>query len=140
MKTIILLGLLLAPVLASAQVVTVQGGVCNSSWTVNTVALVGGATNQIDLNNAMQDRKWLEVQNISTDVIHCAQTGAVSTTAGRLLTASGGTWTPPINAAYYSVVNSTFSPYATQSYVPMGIFCKSSSTGLTEYVVISQCK
>ena len=136
MKTILFISLLFSPILASAQ-----AEVCNSSWTVNTVTVSSSAATLVDSAGiVMQGRKWLEVQDISTDTVHCMQSSAVTTSTGRLLAASGGAWELNLSERGSSVVLSTYTPFAVTTDYAMGIYCIGSGANITSKVALTQCK
>lgn len=130
-----LLIILMAPALLPAQ------ELCTSSLTVNTVSIASHTATLVDSASIrLSDRKWVEAQNASTDVIRCAQSSFTSHSVGRILTVSGGTWEPPITDGYYTVSMSTYSPHVSRTFVPVGIYCINAGTNTVGSVVLSQCK
>jgi len=114
---------------------------CTSSFTVNTVTVASHTATLVDSASVkLKGRKWLEVQDISTDVVHCMQSSAVTTAAGRLLAASGGAWEIPLADGNYEITISTYSPHVTRTFVALGIYCIGSGTNITSKVALSQCK
>ena len=138
MKTILLLGLLLAPCAAMAQ-----SEVCSSSFTVNTVTISSFSATLVDSASlAMPERKWVEVQNVSTDTVRCAHAASFATTStGRMLAASGGAWEMDAGSGNYVETRNTTSPYVTMSFVQsIKLYCITTATNITGKVVLSQCK
>jgi len=139
MRTIILLLLTLVPGLLLAQ-----SEVCNSSFTVHTVTISSYSATLVDSSTlVMPERKWVEVQDISTNTVHCANEAAyATTTTGRLLAADGGTWAVNAGAGNYVVTMSTFSPYVSAMTFTQSIkfYCITTATNVTGKVVLSQCK
>jgi len=136
MKTIILLALLLAPAAVMAQ-----SEVCGSSFTVNTVAVASHTATEIDSDSVvMTDRKWVELQNVSTDTVRCMQSSAVKHQTGRLLTASGGTWALNLKDMGSTVVISTFAPAWVNTMASMGFYCINAGTNTVGAIALSQCK
>ena len=139
MKYAILLIMLLAP-----GSVMAQSEVCNSSWTVHTVTISSSVATLVDSASlVMPERKWVEVQNISTDTVHCANVAAkATTTEGRILAANGGAWDLNFGSGNYIVTMSTYAPYAsartwTQN---MRLYCITTATNVTGKVTLSQCR
>ena len=136
MKKLILLALIIFPSAVMAQV-----EVCNSSFTVNTVSVSSYSATLVDSSAIkMMERKWIEVQNISTDVVHCMQSSGVTTSTGRLIAASGGAWSLNLSDRGYSVSFSTYTPFATTTDYAMGIYCIGSGANIPSSVALSQCK
>ncbi len=96
MKKIFILGsfLLLCSICrANATGQNVQE-VISSSITVNTVSVSSSAATQIDPDSILlSGRTVLEIQNKdSSYAIYCSQNSNVTTSSGRMITSSGGTW------------------------------------------------
>ena len=129
-------------ILAMAIPAMAQSEVCASSLTVITVSVSSFSATQIDsTTRRMPDRKWVEIQNISTDVVHCMQSSFVTTSTGRLLTASGGSWSLNIKDGFYTVTTSTFSPHiSARTLVPLSLYCIGSGSLIPSSVALSQCK
>lgn len=138
MKTIILLLMLLAP-----GAVMAQSEVCDSSFTVNTVTISSFSATLVDSASiVMAERKWVEIQNVSTDTVRCAHDAAfATTTTGRLLAASGGAWERSMGSGNYTVTMSTYSPFGSRSWSQgMKTYCITTGTNITGKVALSQCK
>ena len=138
MKTILLLGLLLAPCAVMAQ-----SEVCNSTFTVQTVTVSSFSATLVDSASiVMPERTWIEVQNVSTDTVRCGANSALTTTTGRLLAASGGAWALGIGSGDYSVTLSTFSPYVSARTFTqrLKVYCIGNGTNISSKVVLTQCK
>ena len=136
MKKILFLLLCLAPGAAMAQ-----SEVCNSSWTVNVVTVASHTATQVDASAIkMTDRKMFEVQNISTDTVHCTHASGVTAGNGRLLTASGGTWSMNIKDVGSLVTISTTTPYYLNTTTTLTLYCIGSGTDVTSDVALTQCK
>ena len=136
MRTILFLLLCLAP-----GAVMAQSEVCNSSWTVNVVTVASHTATQVDASAIkMTDRKMFEVQNISTDTVHCTHASGVTAGNGRLLTASGGSWSMNIKDVGSLVVISTATPYYLNTNTTFSLYCIGSGTNITSKVVLTQCK
>ena len=136
MKLIVLLLFVLAPAAVMAQ-----SEVCSSSFTVNTVAVASHTATEIDSDSVvMADRKWVELQNTSTDTIRCMQSSAVTHQTGRLLTASGGAWALNLKDLGSTVVISTFAPAYVNTMAAMGFYCVNAGTNTVGSVALSQCK
>lgn len=138
MKYAILLAVLLAP-----GAVMAQSEVCDSSFTVNTVTISSFSATLVDSAAlTLPDRKWVEVQNVSTDTVRCAHAAAfATTTTGRMLAANGGEWSLNAVGGAYVDVPSTTSPYVSRSYVQnIKLYCITTATNITGKVALSQCK
>ena len=134
--------ILLAVLLASGSVMA-QSEVCSSSLTVNTVTIASHTATLVDSAAlTLPDRKWVEVQNVSTDTVRCASAPESATTAiGRLITANGGTWALNAVGGAYVVVPATTSPFVSRSYVQsIKFYCITTATNVTGKVVLSQCR
>jgi len=136
MKTILLAVFLLAPAAAMAQ-----SEICGSSFTVNMVTISSYAATQVDATAVrLPDRKWVELQNTSTDTIRCMQSSVVTHQTGRLLTASGGAWALNLKDLGSTVVISTFAPAYVNTMAAMGFYCVNAGTNTVGSVALSQCK
>jgi len=139
MRTIILLLLTLAPGLLMAQ-----SEVCDSSFTVTTVSVSSFSATLVDSSTlVMPERKWVEVQNISSNTVFCAGEAIhATTTDGRLLAASGGAWALNADSGSYSITFSTYSPYISARTFTQNIrfYCITTATNVTGKVTLSQCK
>ena len=138
MKSFILLLMLLAPCAVQAQ-----SEVCDSSFTVNTVTISSYSATLVDSASiVMAERKWVEIQNVSTDTVRCAHDAAfATTTTGRILAASGGAWERSMGSGNYTVTMSTYSPFGSRSWSQgMKTYCITTGTNITGKVVLSQCK
>ena len=138
MKSFILLLILLAP-----GAVMAQSEVCDSSFTVNTVTISSYSATLVDSASiVMAERKWVEIQNVSTDTVRCAHAAPfATTTTGRLLAASGGAWEKNMGSGNYTVTMSTFSPFGSRSWTQgMKTYCITTGSNITGKVVLSQCK
>lgn len=115
---------------------------CLSSFTVNTVTISSSVATLVDSAAIrLEGRKWMEVQDLSTDTVHCAQSAAMATTStGRLLAASGGAWEVPVTDGFYTVTESTYPPHISRTFVALGLYCIGSGTNITSTVALSQCK
>jgi hypothetical protein len=138
MKYAILLAVLLAP-----GAVMAQSEVCSSSLTVNTVTIASHTATLVDSAAlTLPNRKWAEVQNVSTDTVRCASAPeSATTTTGRLITANGGAWELPVAGGAYVDTLATTSPFVSRSYVQsIKLYCITTATNVTGKVVLSQCK
>lgn len=115
-----------------------QSEVCTSSYTIATVTVASHTATNVD-SVQMSERKFVQVQNVSTDTVRCA--GAdISTSTGLLLAASGGSWSLNLADSGYSVVKTTYTPYYVNTVAPMKLYCIGAGANITSKVVVVQCK
>lgn len=115
-----------------------QSEICDSAYTVATVTVSSFAATAVDATQ-LSERKFVQVQNVSTDTVRCADS-AVTTSTGLLLAASGGSWSLNLSDSGYSVVKSTYAPYYVNTVAPMKIYCIGNGTNISSKVVVVQCK
>lgn len=132
-KTILLLGLLIAPTAVMAQ-----SEVCSSSYTIATVTVSSFAATNVD-STQMFERKFVQVQNVSTDTVRCAGAN-VTTSTGLLLAASGGSWSLNLGDTSYSIAKTTYTPYYVNTAAPMKLYCIGNGTNISSKVAVVQCK
>ena len=138
MKIALLLAVLLAP-----GAVMAQSEVCNSSWTVHTVTIASHTATLVDSASlVLPERKWVEVQNVSTDTVRCAHIAANATTStGRMLTANGGAWDLNFGSGSYVETRNTTAPYVSLTFTQnLRLYCITTATNITGKVALSQCR
>lgn len=134
MKTILLLGLLLAPVAAMAQ-----SEVCASSATMNVVSVASHTSTNVDSSAIkMGGRKYAEVINASTVTVTCGFSSGLTLGEGKLLSASGGSWSLNLADTGYTIVTSTDA--RTETRYSMGFWCRGAGENIVSKVALVQCK
>lgn len=136
MKTILLLGLLLAPCALRAE-----SGVCASSATMNVVSVASFTATNVDSSAVvLLGRKYVEVINTSTVTVTCGFKTGVTNGAGKLLAASGGSWTLNLADQGSQVVITNSDPFRVETRAAMGLWCIGAGTNITSSVALVQCQ